>query len=244
MSLDRFAAWLETQKDVNLDVLFTPWGEALVRSWYRRTIARLTHLAHVERVAVQTNLSYGLRWIEECRIERIALWAAFHPTQVDRGVFCRKVATLFERGVAVSAGVVAIPEHFEQIAALRRELPGSVYMWINAQQPRSRPYTEDEVAWLSSIDPHFPSTLKRNRSLDRFCRAGQESFAVDSSGDMRRCHFVAEVIGNIFDARWRDALVPRRCPNRFCDCLLGTSQIDVASRQAAHARSARAANAG
>jgi len=230
--MDRFAAWIETQTEIRWDILFTPWGEALVRSWYRRAVARLTRLPHVDRVAVQTNLSCGLDWMKDCRTSRLALWATFHPTEIGCDTFCRKVVAVFEQGIGISAGVVAVPEHFEHIAALRRGLPPEVYMWINAQQPRSRPYTDDEVGWLASIDPHFRSTLRREPSRNRFCRAGRESFTVDSSGDMRRCHFVADVIGNIFESEWHKALLPRRCPNRFCDCLLGKSQFDAQSKQA------------
>ena len=52
-------------------------------------------------------------------------------------------------------------------------------------------------------------------------------FTVDGEGDMRRCHFVDEVIGNIHDPDWEQALQPRRCPNQFCDCFLGKAQLQA-----------------
>ncbi|GAA2645559.1 hypothetical protein GCM10009864_04710 [Streptomyces lunalinharesii] len=49
-------AWAAQQTDDRLSVLFTPWGEGLVRSWYRRALVELSRLPHVRRVAIQTNL--------------------------------------------------------------------------------------------------------------------------------------------------------------------------------------------
>ena len=45
--------------------------------------------------------------------------------------------------------------------------------------------------------------------------------SVDGSGDMRRCHFVRSVIGNIYEPNWRQALQPRACPNANCICHIG-----------------------
>ena len=45
-------------------VLFTPWGEALVRKGYRDALVELSHLPHVDRVAIQTNLSAPLRFVQ------------------------------------------------------------------------------------------------------------------------------------------------------------------------------------
>ena len=54
-ALDRFVDWAERNPDGDrISVLFTPWGEALTRSWYRRALLRLAGLAQVQRVAIQT----------------------------------------------------------------------------------------------------------------------------------------------------------------------------------------------
>jgi len=58
---------------------FTPWGEALVRRWYRDAMTRLSHLPQIVRVAAQTNLSCGLDWIENCDLAKLALWTTFIP---------------------------------------------------------------------------------------------------------------------------------------------------------------------
>lgn len=45
-ALERFAGWAAAQQEDRLSLLFTPWGEGLVRSWYRRTLAELSRLPH------------------------------------------------------------------------------------------------------------------------------------------------------------------------------------------------------
>ena len=53
--------------DVTLSVLFTPWGEGLTRSWYRDAMVALSHLPHVDRVAIQTNLAARVDWLARGR---------------------------------------------------------------------------------------------------------------------------------------------------------------------------------
>ena len=223
--LSQFVEWLGRQPACRWRVLFTPWGEALTRPWYRRAVAELTRMPHVESVAVQTNLSCGLRWMSDCRLERLAVWATYHPSQTARQSFLDKIERLRTLGVRVSAGMVGLPEFLEEIQTMRRLLPRDVYLWINAQQPRPRPYTAEEGIAFKRIDPRFDLTSRRLPSLGMDCRTGEVAFTVDGAGDMRRCHFVEEVIGNIHDPRWEQALRPRRCPKRFCDCFLGKAQL-------------------
>ncbi len=230
-SLQSFTDWITAQSEHEWKVLFTPWGEALVRAWYRRAVTALTHVSHVRTVAVQTNLSWGLDWINACRRERLALWATFHPTEADPVQFRNKVRRLHEQRVRLSVGMVGVPEFIEQIVEMRRELPRDIYLWINAQQPRSRPYTDDETRILSDIDPQFNLMVGKQPSLGRSCRTGETVFTVDEHGGMRRCHFVDEIIGNIHEPNWQQALQPRVCPNRFCNCFLGKAQLQAESLQ-------------
>lgn len=223
--LDDFAAWLGREARHRWRILFTPWGEALVRPWYRRTAAALTHLAQVDSVAVQSNLSCGLGWVHASRTDRLVFWATYHPTEVARERFLRQVCRLRTLGARVSVGMVGVPEFVDEIRAMRRRLPSDIYLWINAQQPRARPYTLAEQAAFQAIDPQFPLTARRQPSLGKACQTGELTFTVDGRGDMRRCHFVEGVIGNIHDDHWEQALRPRACPNRFCDCFLGKAQL-------------------
>jgi hypothetical protein len=77
-ALERFTAWA-AGRDHPLSVLFTPWGEGLVRSWYRRAMVELSHLPHVRRVAIQTNFSCRPDWLAEADLDTLALWVTYHP---------------------------------------------------------------------------------------------------------------------------------------------------------------------
>ncbi len=65
---ERFTAWAAERTGDWLSVLFTPWGEGLVRSWYRRALIELSHLPQVQRVAIQTNLSCRTGWTAEAPV--------------------------------------------------------------------------------------------------------------------------------------------------------------------------------
>lgn len=220
-ALERFVAWAGQQHRDRLGILFTPWGEALIRPWYQDALAGLTHLDHVERAVIQTNLSCSLAWVEACRLDRLALWATFHPTEISLDAFVAKVRQLHEQGVRFSVGVVGKREHFDAIRDLRAALPGEVYFWVNAFKRMPGYYSEEEARELEIMDPHFPVNNKRHASLGKRCQAGETSFAVDGDGVMRRCHFVAAPIGNIYAADWRAALRGRTCPNTVCSCHIG-----------------------
>lgn len=224
-ALSRFTDWLGRQDRHEWKVLITPWGEALVRSWYRDAMALVSHMPHLASVAVQTNLSCGLQWLARCRVDRVSLWATWHPRETTCEAFVRKVEQVREQGVRICVGVVGVPEFMDDILCLQKQLPRGVYLWINAQQPRSRPYTVEETDRFQAIDPQFLLSARRQPSFGQHCPAGELSFTVDGAGDMRRCHFVEQVIGNCYEADWEQALRPRTCPNRFCDCYLGKSQF-------------------
>src|SRR4026209_1741708 len=77
-ALDRFVGWGGDRKDDSISVLFTPWGEALIRRRYQRALVQLSNMTNVRKVAIQTNLSCNLDWVDDCDKERLALWATFH----------------------------------------------------------------------------------------------------------------------------------------------------------------------
>lgn len=85
-ALERFARWATDSED-NLSLLFTPWGEGSVRSWYRRTLTEPSRLPHVRGVAIQTNLSCRTGWLAEADLDTLALCArttrARPPTTVS-----------------------------------------------------------------------------------------------------------------------------------------------------------------
>ncbi|HEX9413554.1 MAG TPA: STM4011 family radical SAM protein, partial [Ktedonobacterales bacterium] len=123
LALERFVGWVGERRGDAISVLFTPWGEALVRARYQEALVALTNMPHVARAAIQTNLSCRLDWVERCDKCKLALWATFHPGETTRARFLAKCLDLDRRGVRFSVGVVGMKEHADEIEALRRELP-------------------------------------------------------------------------------------------------------------------------
>jgi len=229
---ERFVGWLASQPAPasqspavdRFGVLVTPWGEALVRRWYRDGMVALSHLPQIERVAAQTNLSCELGWLADAAPAKLALWCTFHPEWVALDAFLAQCRRLDARGVAYSVGVVGLAEHLPAALALRRALPAEIYVWINAV--KARRYDPDELATWEAIDPLFRLNLPRWPSRGARCGAGERAITVDGDGTMRRCHFIPEPIGNLYDARWREALAPRACTNSDCHCHIGYVHLD------------------
>ncbi|XVQ09038.1 STM4011 family radical SAM protein [Spirillospora sp. CA-255316] len=222
-ALERFTGWVRDREHA-VSVLFTPWGEGLVRSWYRRALVELSHLPHVERVAIQTNLSHRVDWTAEADLSRLALWTTYHPGQVPYERFLGKCRDLAARGVRFSVGVVGQPEHLDAARRLRADLPGEVYLWVNAAEGRT--YTDAEAAEWTALDPLFAYSREPHPSKGLPCRTGETVVSVDGEGTVRRCHFIPTVLGNLYDGSYRTALRPRPCPADMCDCHIGYVHLE------------------
>lgn len=219
--LARFVAWT-LRREAPTSVFFTPWGEALIRPWYRDAFATLSHHPAVRRVAAQTNLSTPLGWLDRCDVAKVGLWCTWHPGEVERDRFVARVREAAARGASVSAGVVGLREHLDDITALREALPDEVYLWVNAWQRTPGYYTADEVARIEAIDPLFRLNLRGHRSLGEPCDAGHAVVSVDGEGTVRRCHFLAEPLGNLYDgAVDRLAAEAQPCTAPTCRCHIG-----------------------
>ncbi|MCE9562754.1 MAG: STM4011 family radical SAM protein [Planctomycetes bacterium] len=224
--LSRFVAWVEGRTADTIGVLFTPWGEALVRSWYQNAFAALTQLPHIRKAAIQTNLSCKLDWVENCDKSKLALWCTFHPGETTRERFLAKCRELLTRGVRFSVGVVGLKEHLAEIEALRAELPAEVYLWVNAFKRELGYYSPEMLEQLKNLDPLFPLNNRYHTSRGESCRAGSGVVSVDGDGTVRRCHFVKEPIGNIYSADFESCLSERPCPNETCGCHIGYVHLD------------------
>ena len=222
-ALERFLRWVEEQRPRGhrISVLFTPWGEALVRPWYQEAMVRLTNLPHVAKAAVQTNISCRLDWVERCDKSKLGLWCTYHPTETSRDKFLAKCRDLDRRGVRYSVGVVGLKEHVGEIEALRGELGADVYLWVNAYKRIDRYYDDGDLRRLEAVDPLFPLNNVRHPSAGRACNAGYSVCAVDGDGTIRRCHFIKTAIGNIYADGWEAALRPMPCTNQTCGCHIG-----------------------
>lgn len=225
-SLERFADWIADHPQHEFSILFTPWGEALIHSWYQQTLARLSHLSNVPKVAIQTNLSCSFNWIEQVNPDRFALWATFHPkwSMLDR--FLEKCYDLHDCGIRFSVGVVGFPQFREAIIALRQQLPKTVYLWINAVKAELPHLSTADRAFFQSIDPLYDLNTHHYPSLGKACRAGESVISVDGEGTIRRCHFIKDAIGNIYDSEFEQVFIERLCSNETCHCHIGYVHLD------------------
>jgi hypothetical protein len=225
--LARFMAWVESRTDLRLSVFFTPWGEALIWPWYQEALARLTHLEHVEKAAVQTNLSCTLDWVSRCKVEKLGIWATYHPEWMKRRRFVAQCEKLSALGVRHSAGMVGFVRFAEEAEGLRAELPADTYLWVNAvKDGQEEPYTPEDLARFTRVDPLFPVNNTRHPSLGRACRGGESVISVDGEGTARRCHFIDEPIGNIYAPDFDAALRPRACSKATCGCHIGYVHLE------------------
>lgn len=223
--LNHFVEWV-CRRPEEIGVLFTPWGEALIHHSYQRALVNLSHARNVWRVAIQTNLSCKLDWLEDCDLNRIALWTTWHPTQVKLDRFISQCRELDALGVRYSVGIVGKREVFPEIEALRAAVAPNVYVWVNAWKRDAQYYSECDLARIERVDPLFRINTIRHLSAGRDCRAGHASFTVDGDGGVRRCHFIKQVLGNIYAPGFEEALKPRPCTAGSCGCHIGYVHLD------------------
>ena len=221
----RFTGWVSRQQRA-IGVLFTPWGEALVRRHYRAAMQALAILPHVRQVALQTNLAGPLGWLDGMDgREKIGLWCTYHPGQTTLARFVERCMRLDAMGVRYSVGVVALHEHYDAIRALRAALPTHAYLWLNAYDRRGPGYySAGDLAWLDAIDPWFLQNRRPVPSRGKGCFAGETSLSVDGDGELARCHFISQRLGNLYTDKLEDMLQERSCPRFKCDCYIGYAQ--------------------
>lgn len=225
--LRRFTQWVERSDAHQHSILFTPWGEALVRPWYPEAMVGLSHAPHVQRVAIQTNLSASIDWVAEADLAALALWTTYHPSQVSLSRFLARCEQLLTEGVRFSVGIVGTLENADAARELRDALPRNVYVWVNAYKSEGPGYyNEDHRALFEAIDPLFPINAVRHPSEGLACQAGESSFTVDGHGDVRRCHFIAAPLGNLYRDSLDSMLMPRACTNATCGCHIGYVHLE------------------
>jgi MoaA/NifB/PqqE/SkfB family radical SAM enzyme len=225
--LDRFVNWVSDRNPTDkIGILFTPWGEALIHRYYQSAIARLSQLSQVTKVAIQTNLACTLDWVKNCDLDTLALWTTFHPTEVSIESFLQQCQSLDRSQVKYSVGIVGLKEHQNYAKLLRQELNTDVYLWVNAYKRQPDYYNPADIDLFTQIDPLFPIN---NRVYDTFgkpCRTGDKVITVDGEGTMRRCHFIPDSIGNIYDLNIEKSLFSRNCQNRVCRCHIGYIHLE------------------
>ena len=232
--VERFVDWIARRRSETLSLLFTPWGEALGHRHYRRALVRLSRLEGVQRVSLQTNLSAPVDDFSQACATTLTLWATYHPGETTRAKFLARCRSLEELGIRYSVGVVGIREHFEEIEELRRQLSSEVYLWVNAYKREPEYYSPADLQRIRQVDPLFDLNNQRHPSLGKTCAAGSTHFTVDGRGDARRCHFVGEVMGNIYEDEELRFLHPRVCPNQTCGCYIGYVHLNELELEAVY----------
>jgi MoaA/NifB/PqqE/SkfB family radical SAM enzyme len=225
-ALTRFVDWVASRKKESIGILFTPWGEALIRKPYQKAILDLSQMQNVHKVSIQTNLSCSLNWLATCDKTKVALWTTFHPTQTHLNSFLNQCQKLDKMQVQYSVGVVGFKEALTDIENMRKNLPKETYLWINALKKQADYYTPDEVNRMRIIDPYIDFNLINHESKGQFCRAGNTTFSVNGAGDITRCHFIKDIIGNIYEADFEKKLLPRACTNDTCGCHIGYVHLE------------------
>lgn len=223
-ALIRFLAWLDQQKQIDMAVFFTPRGEALLHTHYQEALISLSHL--IDKTVIQTNLSCNLDWLAEVNGKHAALWCSFHPDQIDLNIFlfqCEKVAS---NDIPFSVGVVGIKDNLPIIHELRRRLPRQVYLWVNAFKHHHDYYTPTDIEILTAIDPYFIYNTKRYRSFGQPCGCGSRVFSVNGLGEVRPCHFIDKVLGNIYKDGLPQPVDKSHCTNENCWCHIGYVHLE------------------
>ncbi|MFD0710306.1 STM4011 family radical SAM protein [Paenibacillus sp. GCM10027626] len=221
--VETFVNWVEDQAGHGhrLSIFFNPYGEGLIHRWYKSAMVRLSHMEHVDKVAIQTNLSARLDWTEELNPRKAAFWVSYHPGQTKEEAFLSQCYQLHRRGIPFSVGSVGVKSAFDKLHSLRRALPSDVYMWVNAFKDQKNYYDEADIAELQAIDPHFGINAVDYESMGRSCQTGCNVFYVQTSGIVKRCYKDRAVIGHLYRDGLEGLSRQRDCRMKVCDCYIG-----------------------
>lgn len=98
--------------DENVNIMITPYGEALIHPLYQEFMARISTLENVRKIGIQSNLSVDTDKLintlskNHADYSKIMLWATFHSEYADIENFCNKANSLSEL-ISISCGIVA-----------------------------------------------------------------------------------------------------------------------------------------
>ncbi|MEY5966124.1 hypothetical protein WJD70_23690, partial [Salmonella enterica subsp. enterica serovar Corvallis] len=103
-----------------LNVMITPYGEALRLRYYMAALAEISRYPHVQAVGIQTNASFSLMSLLESfragggDISKLRLWCSFHPSQITAERFLQQCLALSAAGITWCAGAVASMKDIDQ----------------------------------------------------------------------------------------------------------------------------------
>ncbi len=219
-NLYKFVEKLEnTEFEKPVEILFTPYGEALIHEYYRDVFCDLTSENFVDKIGCQTNLSFDVdSWLSlDMDFSKVFLLATFHPSMADIDSFVLKVKKI-SKVHNICVGVVGNPKDIDTIKNLRSKLPINVYLWVNAMDGLGRKYTDEEIEFFTDIDYNFGLEVGSLKEYN--CNCGSEHIFLDSSGKIFGCNRHKQVLGNIYND---DNFKSLKCSGRLCDCYLAYS---------------------
>lgn len=208
----------------DVGVMFLPYGEALIHSYYFEQMERLGRQDNIRFLACQTNLSFDIETLlnYDINLSKLKLWCSFHPSQTSVERFISQCDKLWNYGIVFSVGAVGDPELLPVLRELRERLDARIYLWINDMDGKKRAYTKAEIAAFSRIDPLFHLELKKLPADLGNCRSGKDSFFVNGKGDVYACNISKVLMGNIYEQEL-DGMSGRGCRSQRCSCYLAYS---------------------
>jgi len=224
---------LQEKSDFEFEFFFTPAAEVIALPYYRQAMQKLIQLENCRVVTAQTNLSWNvksfLEKIDQNLKHKIRFWATFHPTEMDESKqekWIEKVRHLKNEGIKFSVGAVGIKKNIPSIQKMKLVLDDlGIFFWVNAYKRYEGYYNVEEIEALESVDPFF----KRNNQFilhkNKPCSAGKSSFYLTDTGDIRRCNWVDDIIGNIYDDNFQPFTENNLCEAARCQCYVGHMMI-------------------
>lgn len=221
-ALERFTESIRqrAQKESIGAVFFTPYGEASIHSYYWKAMAELSQIDAIDRIGLQTNLSFDGKKMSAVfeqaggRKEKLHLWATFHPQMTETEDFVRRCIWLKEQGISICAGMVGVPEEIDRVETFRERLPKDLYLWINKMDGKKRNYTEEEIKRFLSVDPFFDRELMWHTADPALCEG---RYFVEADGKMHSCNIARTKVENWYEENRSEAAI---CGRKNCSCYL------------------------
>lgn len=202
-----------------VELMFTPYGEALVHEFYQEALIRFAKLPNVRAVGIQTNLSLDIeKFLLKIKTpnNKIKLWATYHIEYSNLDHFAES-ANQLSKHLELSVGMVASGENLEEIEELRCRLSPDIYLWLNAMDKRKHSFSKEQIMRHCEIDPMFLYEFRqgREKSLHPFSRCcSYDHLYIDNGVCSSNCFFK------------KKHLISEHCnDHKRCDCYLGYSNF-------------------
>ena len=215
----RVLNWL-ADLDVRLRVRLSTNGEPFVSKDFLAGAARLSHAENLEFLEIVTNASYTKRqflsWVESVRVERLSVWATYHPTEIALDRFVEACRVAQDAGAFVVAHAILFPDNLDTFEALVEScqdaditIDTTMGINMNGQYPEQGhvPLAETHPDQLPYYHRH-PAALQAVAQAvsdwnGRPCSAGHDYIRIDEKANIYRCGPYAligqEPLGNVLD---------------------------------------------